>query len=171
MSIHEFLYKDPDIVPEEAPLIILDSKYAVCIAKTGKGTNHTRNIPRRVNFVRNGENWKMNKIDWCEGGLQLADISTKNVGKNDLKFQNEIYYCNNWHLRQNTCKRRVTGYRILYETIFLYDYTRLSLVLDSMSLTCLYQFWYMKRTLKLVYYRRKTMLFWMENIVERKPCK
>ena len=26
----------------------------------------------------------MNKIDWCEGGLQLADIVTKNVGENYL---------------------------------------------------------------------------------------
>ena len=26
----------------------------------------------------------MNKIDWCEEGLQLSDISTKNVGENDL---------------------------------------------------------------------------------------
>ena len=26
----------------------------------------------------------MNKIDWCEGGLQLADTATKNFGDNDL---------------------------------------------------------------------------------------
>ena len=26
----------------------------------------------------------MHKIDWCEGGLQLAYIATNNVGKNDL---------------------------------------------------------------------------------------
>ena len=26
----------------------------------------------------------MHKIDQCEGGLQLADIATKNVGENDL---------------------------------------------------------------------------------------
>ena len=26
----------------------------------------------------------MQKIDWCEGGLQLADIATKNFGENDL---------------------------------------------------------------------------------------
>ena len=26
----------------------------------------------------------MNKIDWCEGGLYLTDIVTKNVGENDL---------------------------------------------------------------------------------------
>ena len=27
----------------------------------------------------------MHKIDWCEGGLQMADIATKNVGENYLK--------------------------------------------------------------------------------------
>ena len=26
----------------------------------------------------------MQKIDWCEGGLQLADIANKNVGEHDL---------------------------------------------------------------------------------------
>ena len=29
MLIHELLNKDPDIVPEESPLIVLDSKYAM----------------------------------------------------------------------------------------------------------------------------------------------
>ena len=26
----------------------------------------------------------MHKIDWCEGGLKLAEIATKNIGENDL---------------------------------------------------------------------------------------
>ena len=26
----------------------------------------------------------MQKIDWCEGGLQLSEIATKNVGENSL---------------------------------------------------------------------------------------
>ena len=26
----------------------------------------------------------MHKIDWCEGGMQLADIATNNVGYNHL---------------------------------------------------------------------------------------
>ena len=33
------------------------------------------------NFVRNCENYRMHKIDLCEGGLKLADIVTKNVGE------------------------------------------------------------------------------------------
>ena len=84
MLIHELLNNDPDTVPEESPLIILYIKSAVCMAKNGKYTKHTRHISRRVHFVRNDEKWKMHKIEWCEGGLQLEDIATKNVGKNYL---------------------------------------------------------------------------------------
>ena len=56
MLIHEFLYNDPFIVPEEDPLIILDSKSAVCMAKNGNYNKHTRHISRIVHFVRNSEN-------------------------------------------------------------------------------------------------------------------
>ena len=72
------------MVPEEAPLIVLYSKYAMCMAKNGKDTKHTRHIVRRMHFVRNGKKCKMHKIDWCEGGLQLVDIFTKNVSEPDL---------------------------------------------------------------------------------------
>ena len=57
--IHELLDKDPYIVLEEAPLIILDIKSAVCMANIGKDIKHNRHIARRVHFVRNGENFKM----------------------------------------------------------------------------------------------------------------
>ena len=51
------------------------------MAKNGKDTKHTRHIARIMHFVRNGEKCKMQKIDWCEGALQLADIGTKNVSE------------------------------------------------------------------------------------------
>ena len=54
MLIRELLNKDPYIVPEEAPLIFLDSKCAMCMAKNGKDTKNTRHIARRMHFVRNG---------------------------------------------------------------------------------------------------------------------
>ena len=54
--------KDPYIVPEEAPLIILDRKSYVCMAKNVKGTKHIRRIFRRVHFVRNGENEKCTRL-------------------------------------------------------------------------------------------------------------
>ena len=63
MLIHELLKKFPDIVPEEAPLIVLDSKYAMCMAKDCKDTKPTRHIARRMYFVSNGEKCNMHKID------------------------------------------------------------------------------------------------------------
>ena len=56
----------------------------MCMAKNGRDTKHTSHISRRMHFVRNGEKCKMHKIYWCEGGLQLADIGTKNVSESDL---------------------------------------------------------------------------------------
>ena len=76
--------KDPDIVPGEAPLIVLDSKSDLCMAQNGKDIKHRRHISRIMNLVRNGEKCKMNEIDWCEGGLKLEDIATNNVGYNYL---------------------------------------------------------------------------------------
>ena len=71
------------MVPKESPLIVLDRKSAMCMAKNGRDTKHTRHIARITHFLRNGEKCNMHKIDWCEGGLQLADIGTKNVGEPD----------------------------------------------------------------------------------------
>ena len=72
------------MVPKEDPLVVLDSKSAMCMAKNGEDTKHTRQVSRRMIFVRNGEMCKMHKIDWCEEGLQLTDIVTKNVSEPDL---------------------------------------------------------------------------------------
>ena len=52
---NELLNRDPDVVPEQAPLVILDLKSAVCMTKNSTDTKHTRNIDRRMQFVRNGE--------------------------------------------------------------------------------------------------------------------
>ena len=84
MLVNELLNEDPDMVPKEAPLIVLDIKSVMCMANNGKYTKHTIHIARRMHLVRNGEEWKIQKIDWCEGGLQLADIGTKNVSEPDL---------------------------------------------------------------------------------------
>ena len=84
MLVHELMNEDPDMVPNEAPLIVLDSKSAMCMAKNGRDTKYTRHIARRMHFVRNGDNCKMHKIDCFEVGMQLADIDTKNVSEPDL---------------------------------------------------------------------------------------
>ena len=69
MVINELLNKDTDIVTDAATLIILDNKYAVCMAKNGKDTNHTKFITRRAHLVRIGETCIMYKIACCEGDL------------------------------------------------------------------------------------------------------
>ena len=81
---HDFFNMDPYIVPEEAPMIIFYRKSSVYMAKNGNDTKHTSHISRRMYFIRNGKKFKMHKIDWCEGGLKLADIATNNAGENDL---------------------------------------------------------------------------------------
>ena len=84
MFIHKLLNKDPDIVPYSSSLIILDSKSAVCMSNNVKDNKHTRHVARRVNFVINSKNCKMHRIEWFEGGFQLSEIATKNVGDTDL---------------------------------------------------------------------------------------
>ena len=113
MLVHELLNEDPDVVPKEAPLIVLDSKSAMCMAKNGRDTKHTRHIARRMHFVRNGQKCKMHKIEWCEGGLKLADIGTKNVSEPNLtpRMKYIMVRLENW--RQNTCTRGVIVYRIV----------------------------------------------------------
>ena len=84
MSIHELLNKDTDIVTKEVPLIIFDIKSDIWMAKNGKDNKHTSHISRIVRFLRNGEKWKVHRIGYFEGGLQLADIATRNFGENEL---------------------------------------------------------------------------------------
>ena len=101
------------MVPKEAPLIVLDRKYVMCMAKNGKDTKHTRHISRRTHFVRNGEKCKMHKIDWCERGLQLEDIGTKNVSEPDITPRMK-------YIMVRTCVRGVIEYKVVYGTRVLY---------------------------------------------------
>ena len=55
MLVHALLNEDSDMIPKEAPLIVLDSKSTMCMAKNGRDTKHTIHIARRMHFVRNGE--------------------------------------------------------------------------------------------------------------------
>ena len=57
----------------------MDSKSSVCMVDNVKDTTHTRHIARRVIFLINGDKCKLHDIDWCEGGLQLEYIETKNL--------------------------------------------------------------------------------------------
>ena len=87
LLFHELLNSNPDIFPEEARLIVLDSKSDICMANYGKYIKHTRHISRRMHLVRNGQKCQIHNIDWCEGGLQLADVATNNVGDHYLTLR------------------------------------------------------------------------------------
>ena len=52
MKSHEFLNKDTNIVTDEAPLIILESKSVMCMDKNGNDSKHTRKIANKVPFVK-----------------------------------------------------------------------------------------------------------------------
>ena len=71
--------KDPYVVPDQALLIILDSKSAVCMANNGNNTKHIRQIYRIIKLLRNGEEFNLHKKVWCEGCIQLSEIGTKDV--------------------------------------------------------------------------------------------
>ena len=77
----------------------MDIKFAVSIANNSKYTKHTRNIARRIIFLKNGKKWKIHKIEWCEVGLQLADFATKDVGENDLNPRTKyvMVRIDNWY--------------------------------------------------------------------------
>ena len=63
MLVAELLNEDPGMVTKEVPLIVLDRKSAMCMAKNGRDTKHTRHIAIRMHFVRNGEKCKIHKIE------------------------------------------------------------------------------------------------------------
>ena len=54
MLFNELLNRDPYTVPEESPLIILDSNSAVCMADNVKDIKQTKHIESIMHLVRNG---------------------------------------------------------------------------------------------------------------------
>ena len=59
----------------------------------------------------------MHNIDWCEGGLQLADIANKNVGEPDLtsRMKNIMVRLDNWDITIVQEGWQNTGYSIEQE--------------------------------------------------------
>ena len=54
MLNNQLLNKDSEVVTEQAHIIIVDIKSAICMANNNKYTKHIRNISRRMHLVRNG---------------------------------------------------------------------------------------------------------------------
>ena len=121
MLVHELLNEDPYMVPKEDPLIVLDSKSDMCMAKNGRDTKHTRHIARRMHFVSNGEKCKMHKIYWCEGGLQLVDIGTNTVSEPDLtpRMKYIMVILENWD--RTLVQEGLQNTSIVYGKIVMYD--------------------------------------------------
>ena len=61
------------MVPEKAPIIILDTKLSMGMYKNGKDIKHTIHITTIMRFVRNDEERNLRKKVLCEVGLQLQD--------------------------------------------------------------------------------------------------
>ena len=76
--------KDPDVVPEQSPLIILYSKLDVYISKNGKYTKQTRHLSIIMHFVINIRDCNLHETVWFEEVLQLEDIGTNNVREYEL---------------------------------------------------------------------------------------
>ena len=109
----------------------------------------------------------MNKIYWCEGGLKLSYIATNNVSEPDItsRMRYIMVRLENWDI---TLVQEGWQNKGLVQEVYM---TRLDWVEDltqSVWNFCI-KVWYMKRRFKTIC-SRKTMLFWMENSVEGKPC-
>ena len=129
------LNKDPDVVSEKASIIILNIKSAICMAENGKDTKQTIHISRKIHCLRNGEEWNLHKIVWCEVGLQLVVIGTKNVWEDELnpRFGYDTIMLVNF---QNTCTIDVTGYRRFWRTMCseLLDLIDLSILFNEFEM-------------------------------------
>ena len=106
----------------------------MCISKNVKDAKHTRYIARKIWFVLNDEEYNMHKIVWCEGGLKLADIRTKNVTEDQLNtilVYTMVIIDNLW----NTCTRGVIEYRRVWIIRYSDDSSGFGLYwLDSIGL-------------------------------------
>ena len=106
----------------------------MCMAKKGKDNKQKRRIARRMTFVSNGEKCMMHKFDWCEGGMQLSDIDTNNIGENDLtpRIKYIMVILDNWYIthvkeglqnigqstEQEFCTTRLDWYQELTQSVW-----------------------------------------------------
>ena len=116
MLNNELFNKDPGVVPEQAPIKILDSKISIRMANNCKYIKHTIHIHIIIHLERNCEEFNFHKTVWFEGGKQLAYIGTKNLSRDELdpRLWYAMVILDNW---QNTCQRGVTGYRRVWRMI------------------------------------------------------
>ena len=84
MLLNELRLRDPDAATFPIP-VVLDSRSAQAMGNSFRDTKHTRHIARRYHYVRTGAQEGHWVLHWCEAGLQLADVGTKNLPGRDLQ--------------------------------------------------------------------------------------
>ena len=133
--IPKILKNYPYVIPEQAPLVILDSKPDLCMAKNSIDTKHTRKFSGRMHFVGNGEDWDFHKTVLCERGLHMAYIETNIVREDQLnpKLGHAMLILDNL---PNTCIRGVIGYRRVWIIIYYewFDWIELSILLNEFEM-------------------------------------
>ena len=72
----------------------------------GKDSKHLRKFSRIMHLVRNDSECNIQETIWCEGGLKLLVIGTKNVREDELNPRLEYTMVRLDNL-QNTCTRGV----------------------------------------------------------------
>ena len=62
---NELFNKNPYVFSEQSIYIILNIKLAMCMAKNGKDTKHTRHFSIIVHFVINCDDFNVQNTVWC----------------------------------------------------------------------------------------------------------
>ena len=77
----------------------------------------------------------MHNIDWCERGLQLSDITTKNVSDNDLtpRMKYIMVRLDNWDRKLVQEGWHNTGYSVEQEFLWI-DYIELKTWLNQFEI-------------------------------------
>ena len=88
----ELLNKDKYVVTEQAPLIILDKKSSVCMAKNGKDTKHTRKIDRRMHFKKMAKSEICTRQCGCREVCSCQTLEPKILGKMNWIIDLDMIY-------------------------------------------------------------------------------
>ena len=91
LLIHELLRKDPNIFPEEAPAIVLYSKYAMCVATNGNYIKHKRHIASRIFFKGMVKSERCTKLTGVRKVYNWQTLLTR-ILVSMIYINNVIYY-------------------------------------------------------------------------------
>ena len=97
-------------------------------------TKHTKQVSRRMYFVKYVVEWNVYKTVWCERGLRMADIVTNNVTEDEINTR-LVYAMLRHENLKSTCVNKGWNYtKESKEQHVLNDSTGMIWGLNSMSL-------------------------------------